>query len=348
MKRNNLYLIFYCLCVTAISCSKKNIKDPDGDLLTSQVEKIETFLAEGATKENITDPNVPKIETRASEEAMKKIYAQLRQEVDDSYKKTRVMGTLGAANNPHAFAVFKSGSCFGYTPLSIKMDCEDRRPASSKTGWTGESWVDNGDVWLEFCIIDDDYSRYMGVGDSYVQNPISERPYGFLYLGETIYFQTDPNQYPYPQGWRNYFYPLYSQIRVFDNEDGNNNNAVYVGGQQQPLTFWLGPSAHSQASYVAGNTRLHWIVVPGNPNGNPYARNTLPGFSEYCLLGAFGNEMGGINVDDEDTNNQNAFEVGGYYNHTDAAGNGVSNPFPYAQTIEGGNNTYLHFSKVGN
>jgi hypothetical protein len=48
MKRNNLYLIFYCLCVTAISCSKKkDIKDPDGDLLTSQVEKIETFMAEG-------------------------------------------------------------------------------------------------------------------------------------------------------------------------------------------------------------------------------------------------------------------------------------------------------------
>lgn len=354
MKKRNFYLLsLSCLCIIATSCSKNNrddLRESNNSLLTNEVEKIETFLAEGATKQIITDPNVPKIETRASEETMAQLRAEMRKEVDESYKKLRVSTKRGPAMSPDAFAVFKSGgSCGGYQQLTIKMDCEDRRPATSQTGWVGNNYIIDGDIYLEFCVIDDHYNRYMGqFNDNGVTNAITGGAYGFLYLGETWYFQQEPGRDTwYPKGKREFFWPMFSLIRVFDNQDSNNGNKVWINGAEQPLSYWLGPTAHSQASYVSGNTRLHWIVAPPTSSATGGARKTIPGLAEYVLLGTFGSFQGGINIDDEDTNNRNIAEAGGYYAHTNVAtGQRINNTFPGNQTIEGSDNTYLHLSRV--
>jgi hypothetical protein len=343
MKKGNIYyLIFYCLCITAISCSKnksESLKESNNDLLTDQVEKIETFLAKGAAKPPlITDPSIPKVETSASPALRAKLDAQWQKEIEASYKKSRVMGVMGAATNPYAFAVFKGSSCGGYPELEIKMDCENRRSTTSASGWTGGSGVDDyKDVYLHFCVIDADYNSYMSP---------STIPYGFLFLGESWYIPTDPNTFPYPRGMSKYFWPLQSFVRVFDNEDDGNDNTVWLDGVQQPLIYWLGPSGHSQAAYVNENTRLHFIVAPGNSSGGS-PRLFIPGLSDYGLLGTFGSFQGSFSIDDEDTNNRNVAEVGGYYAYTeDATGNRITNPFPYASTIEPSQNTIMHLSRV--
>lgn len=350
MKKSNIYyLILVCLCSTAISCSKKGIKSGNDDLLTGQVEKIETFLAKGAAKAPlINDPNIPKVETSASPQLIAKLDAQWQKEIEATYKKSRVMGVMGAADNPRAFAVFKGGSCGGYPELEIKMDCENNRSATYAEGNVGASGVDDyKDAYLHFCVINDYFWNYMDVTEGGPTPSTSRLAHGFLYLGETWYFDTDPHTFPYPQGISKYFYPGLSAIRVFDNEDNSNDNAVWFGMNQEPLTYWLTPTAHSQAAYVSGNTRLHFIVSPDLATGNTMPRLGVPGLTDYYLLGKFGSYQGTIFLDDEDTNNRNVFEAGGYYAHTnDATGNRVTQPFPGSSTVEGGSNTWLHLSRV--
>jgi hypothetical protein len=354
MKKNNVYhFLFAWLCIAATSCSKDKVdaSKENGQVLTSQIEKIETVLAKGATKQNVIMDDVPKIETRASDETMRKIHAQMRQEVDQSYQKTRVMGVMGPATHPRAFAVFKEGSCFGYPRVFIKMDCEDRRPATSSKGWTGDSHVDHGDMYLDFCIINDNYANYMGVDDFGPTNSrVVNAAYGFLYLGQTNYLRTDPGANSgFPAGWRNYWYPWPVAVRVFDNEDNGANNQVWENDQEKGLTYWLSPGTGNDDSYVAaGNTRLHWIIVPGGESTGGASR-TIPGMLQYGLLGKFGPTAtrGELHTDDEDTNNQNVFEVGGYYNRTNSGtGAPFTNTFPWSYTIEGVDNTWLHLSRV--
>lgn len=350
MKKNNVYhFLFAWLCIAATSCSKDKVdaSKENGQVLTSQIEKIETVLAKGATKQNVIIDNVPKIETRASD-AVRKLRAQMRQEVDQSYQKTRVMSN-SPATHPRAFAVFKEGSCFGYPRVFIKMDCEDHRAKTSSKGWTGDSHVDHGDMYLDFCIINDNYANYMGVNDFGPTSPVVNAAYGFLYLGETIYWRTDPGANSgYPAGWRNYWFPWPVAVRIFDNEDGGADNQVWQGDHEvTDLTYWLSSGTGSDRSYVdASNTRLHWIIAPGGASTS-YASRTIPGMGQYGLLGKFGPTQGELYTDDEDSGNDNVFEVGGFYNRTSSSsGAGHTSTFPWSYTIEGTDNTWIHLSRV--
>jgi hypothetical protein len=220
MKKNTLSAV-QILLVTSLffSCQKENVTHND---YKQETDKIETSIASGLTKDRSYITNFPKQETVASKELKQKIMGALV----NSYSKTNAIATV----NSEMFGVFKDGSCGSYRELDIRMDGEDNNPASTTKGYTGSTFVNNGDVYYQFCLVNDrtKFPR------------ISSGKYAILSLdrrqstnGTTISFD-----------------------RSFDNEDHNNQNAVILNGEAQALPFDSFPGIN-----ISGNSALSFLLM---------------------------------------------------------------------------------------
>lgn len=109
-----------------ISCTKE--KDPLQEDLTKSISEIESTFNEYNIQGKFEgDDGKPKIESVASKELIDRI----RNELNESYTKQISYAKSGG----YLVGVFKDNNCGSYAELVINMDCEDRRPASSSSGY---------------------------------------------------------------------------------------------------------------------------------------------------------------------------------------------------------------------
>jgi hypothetical protein len=294
MKKNTLSAIqILLLSGLFCSCQKENVTHND---YKQETDKIETSIGVGLTKDRSFITHLPKQETEASTELKQKIMGALV----NSYSKTNAISAV----NSEIFGVFKDGSCGSYRELDIRMDGEDNNTASTTKGYTGSTFVDNRDIYYQFCLINDrtKFPR------------ISSGKYAVLSLdrhqstnGTTISFD-----------------------RSFDNEDHNNQNAVTLNGEVQPLPFNSFPGIN-----IAGNSALSFLLMLKDPTAAAKPP-ILAGVNSYAVIGSFGSTKGYIFSDDEDFQNANTF-----YSNTASESsvwfNGV---------IEFGANTKMYISKA--
>jgi len=275
------------------SCQKENATHTN---YKQETDKIETSIASGLTKDGSYLTNFPKKETEASGDLKQKIMGALI----NSYSKTNAI----PADNSEIFGVLKDGSCGSYRELDIRMDCEDNNSTSVTKGYTGSTGVDNGDIYYQFCLVND-RKRFP---------QISTGKYAVLSLdrhqsinGVNISFD-----------------------RGFDNEDHNNQNAVYINGVSQSLPFDSFPGIN-----IWGNSALSFLLILKN-SGGAAKPPVLAGLTSYGVLGSFGTEKGYIFSDDEDSQNANTF-----YSNTASQSSVLFNG-----VMEFGANTKMYVSKA--
>lgn len=294
MKKNTLHAVkVLLLTVLFYNCQKENVTRND---YKQETDKIETSIATGAQKDRSYITHFPKRETMASKELKQKIMGAMI----NSYSKTNA---IPAVNN-EIFGVFKDGSCGSYRELDIRMDCEDNNPASATKGYTGSTSVDNGDIYYQFCLVND------------------RKRFPQLSSGKYAVLSLDRHQSV--NGINVSF------DRGFDNEDHNNQNAVELDGQSQPLPFDSFAGVN-----VTGNAALSFLLILKNSEG-PAKPPVLAGVTSYGVLGSFGEKKGNIFSDDEDFQNANSF-----YSNTASE----SSVF-FKGVIEFGSNTKFYVSKA--
>lgn len=265
MKNYLTNIVYYFSVVTLlmfVSCEGNDlvletIEETD---ITEAIEKIETVYTEGCLKIEKFDPDYVKIETEAPDDLKQRILETL----EKTFSKTHVL-----KNNGNLVGVFKSGGCGGYSVLEVIMDSEDSNPASSITGWSGDSYLTGSgakNVALLFCVVDGAYFERTTV-DYAILNLSSSSSWGDA------------------EGLQRYF----------DNEDSSNQNIFRLDGQN--ISGWVGDC------YFGSNTRLQFYYYTATGSGTaifPYL-----GFS-YGTLGTYGSYQGNIYSDDEDSSNANA------------------------------------------
>jgi hypothetical protein len=264
--KKNIQSAIQILVLTGIfySCQKENVTQSD---YKQETDKIETSMASGVTKDDSYLTHFPKEETDASKELKEKIVTAL----NTSYSKTNA---LSAANN-EIFGVFKDGSCGSYRELDIKMDCEDNNSASATKGYTGTTVVNNGDIYYQFCLVND------------------RKNFPHISAGRYALLSLDKRQ---PTNGTNISFERY-----FDNEDHDNQNTVLLDGNQQALPYDSFPGVN-----ISENSSLSFLLLLKDSSG-PAKPPVLPGVSSYGVIGSFGEQKGYIFSDDEDYRNANAF-----------------------------------------
>jgi len=210
-----LSFIFVITLFFLISCEKEQDNIETETSLTEEIGKVETIYQEGDIKiENVNEGS--KIESDADFSLKDKI----RDELEASYSKTHIL-----KSGSNSVGVFKSGSCGSWPVLDVFMDCEDKNPATSTSGWVGDSYRDgNKNVHLQFCVVDNAYFEHTNV-DFAVLNLEGNLPWGISRIA-----------------------------RYFDNEDKNNTNSVTYNGSS--YSGWLGDC------HFGGNTRLSFYYYP--------------------------------------------------------------------------------------
>lgn len=306
-------VLFTLLAGLLYSCEQTELIESEEIVdITSKIKKIETIYQKGDIKiEN--DTSTEKVETIASSELMKEIYGNLEQ----SYSKTTT-ATKARGIYIGRWGVFmgSGGTCGSNRTLDIYMDCEDSRPRTFKTNYTGASRVIGNNVLLRFCVVNNNFS-----GNTY------DKDFGILYLD-------------------NYGYNAYRGsvvTRHFDNEDRRNKNYTRLNGSN--IRTRLGSNTHTILGEA--NTRLTFHIYYKYRYGAGAAFPNL-GFS-YGLLGSFGSggaNLGSINLDDEDRRNANYCYFKEYNPIYDSytAGRYVGNSIPNFMDV--GRNTKLYISKA--
>ena len=283
-------LFFTCILY---SCQKENVTQKD---YKQETDKIETSIAQGVTKDASYITHFPKQETVASNELKQKIMSAMI----NSYSKTNAV----PAATSEVFGVFKDGSCGSYRELDIRMDCEDNNPASITKGYTANTSVENGDIYYQFCLVNDRKNFPQINSGKYAVLSLDRRQ---ATNGINISFD-----------------------RGFDNEDHNNQNVVYLNGEQQTLPFDSFAGIN-----ISGNSALSFLLILKNASG-PVRPPVLTGVSSYGVLGSFAAQKGYIFSDDEDYRNANSF-----YSNT-ASESSVY----FKGVMEFGANTKLYVSKA--
>jgi|TARA_B110000902_G_C14257349_1_gene568449 hypothetical protein len=322
MKKINLkkVVLFTLLAGLLYSCEQTELIETETiDDITSEIEKIETIYQKGDIKiEN--DTSKEKVETIASSDLMKEIHGNL----EKSYSKTTTY-SKSSALYIGGYGVFmgNGGTCGSYKILDVYMDCEDSRPKTFKTNYTGASIIVGNNVLLRFCVVG---------GGSFSGNTFNE-DFGVLNLG-----------------YNRLVYKGSSVTRHFDNEDSRNTNYVRLNGSN--ISGALGDTNLGGGHTILGerNTRLTFHIFYKNRYGVGSDFPNL-GFS-YGLLGSFGSgsaNRGSINLDDEDRRNANYCffseydHVSGISNYA-ASGKYISSSIPGFMDV--GENTKLFFSKA--
>jgi hypothetical protein len=315
MKNNTIKKIaFYTLTTFFLySCEQSEIIETEVvDDITSEIQKIETIYQKGDIKiEN--DTSREKVETIASSDLMKEIHGNL----EKSYSKvTTAAKASGLYIGQWGVFMGSGGSCGSNRTLDVFMDCEDSRPATSASGYTGASRLVGRNVLLRFCVVNNSFS-----GNTY------DKDFGILFLD-------------------NYGYnALKGSVvtRHFDNEDRRNTNYTKLNGSN--ISTRLGTNTHTILGEA--NTRLTFHIYYKYRYGTGAAFPNL-GFS-YGLLGSFGSgntNSGNIFLDDEDSRNANYCYFKEYNPVSDSyiAGRYVSNSIPDFMDV--GRNTRLKISKA--
>lgn len=298
--------IFVLTCGAMIFCScgengSLQSSEMDFDELTQQYDKAQGDVKFGKEGDDIS----PKVETRENTSIIEKSSREYVTELMNrtSTAKEKVMRSVYSTPGS-VVGVFKVGSCGNYKELTVKLDCEDSREASSITGNVGDSNVDsNGNVEMKFCLTE------------------SNRFYpGGVLLVDHI------NYRPYATGTMSIL------VRHHDTEDSSGDNTV-SGGNDRYYSRETISNGHTKVSQ--GDAILAWAFpctgsyyYPLPPIG--------PSGIQYGLLVMEQASTGQIFCDDEDKRNQNwAKEYNGYDYKQDL--NGYVNQ--YGVTLDG-NTTY--------
>lgn len=239
--------------VSFFGCEKEQFRT-ENNSLTDEIEAIETRYKEGDIKiETLWEPGCQKLEKVASISLIEKLIKEL----EKSYSKQ----TTYLKSGGNTVGVIKSGSCGSYKVLSIFMDSEDRRCASSSSGWIGDSRLDShGNVTLDFCIVDGAYFEHTNVN----------------------YAVLDFSNASWPSG--------VSRIKNYmNNEDKGNINSITLDGVSI-RDQWYG---YTHADY---NTHLGYYYYPKISTSTPFPNLGI----SYGVFGTFGANTGSIFVDNED------------------------------------------------
>lgn len=196
MKKELLMCIISSLGM--ISCQNDELDSMPDELITREINKIETEWKEGVIKEENVRTGEEKVETSMSYEDRLIYFEFLSRNnghiIDDYTGPTRT-----ATYDESKFGLVlkaQSVSCAPYREFRFVMDCEDDDTTSYTSGNTGATYVDSdGNMNFIFCVI-----------------PVANMTNG-LYKKDNTY------------------------TRFFDTEDSNTNNQYFVNGIRTDSQF---------------------------------------------------------------------------------------------------------------
>lgn len=288
--------MFFCSCSETSS-----LQSGEADLneLTQQYEQAKTDVKFGKEGDDIS----PKVETLEDASVIEKLSREYVTELMNrtAIAKEKVMRSVYSAKGT-VVGVFKVGSCGNYKELTVKLDCEDSRDASSTSGSVGDTSVDsNGNVDFRFCLTES--NRFY--------------PGGVLLVDHINYGAYGTGAMPI-------------LVRHHDTEDSNSDNTVSGTDDRYNSreTISLGHTKVSQGDAILAwafpcTGSYYYPLPPLGPSG-----------IQYGLLVLEQASTGTIFCDDEDKGNQNwAKEYEGYTHKRDL------DRYGFGVTLDG-NTTY--------